>query len=261
MRNVRLCIAYDGTDFAGWQRQPSRLTIQGCIENALGQVLGHTPVLNGSGRTDSGVHAVGQIANFHTDNPIPCPNLIRALNGTLPSAIRVLDAREAVAGFHERYDARVKVYRYRILQTSICPPFLGRFVYHCTRKLDYSRMDRAAKLIEGRRDFTSFAAAADRGGGTNGQGAALRPHQDASSIRTVFSSRIVWKPRTSVLLYEVHGNGFLHHMVRNIAGTLIEIGAAERDPGDILGLIEARDRRAAGPTAPARGLCLVRVEY
>ena len=158
--------------------------------------------------------------------------------------------------FHARHDARRKVYRYRILQAPICPPFLGRFVYHCTRALDCSRMDRAAKLIEGTRDFTSFAAA-----GCRGHTAAPRSCQDRSRIRTVFSSRVVWKPRTSTLVYEVHGNGFLHHMVRNIVGTLIEIGAAERDPTGISGLIEARDRSAAGATAPARGLCLMRVEY
>ncbi|MGH9327264.1 MAG: tRNA pseudouridine(38-40) synthase TruA [Terriglobia bacterium] len=255
MRNLRLRIAYDGTDFFGWQRQPDRPTIQAVIEAALARRLASPVSLTGSGRTDTGVHAAGQIANFHTENSIPCRNLARALNDTLPLSIRILEALEAPPAFHARYDARAKVYRYRIFQASICPPFLARFVHHCPRHLDYARMRKAARLIEGRRDFTSFAGAEielDRAPGSP---------SPRSKIRTVFSSRVIWRPRASLLLYEVRGDGFLRHMVRNIAGTLIEIGNGQRSPTEISQLLEARNRSMAGPTAPARGLSLTKVEY
>ena len=260
MRNLRLCIAYDGTDFSGWQRQPSQPTVQGCIEAALEKTLGSPAAVTGSGRTDAGVHAAGQVANFHTENPIPCPSLMQALNHTLPSSIRVLEAREAASDFHARYDARAKIYRYRILQAAVCPPFLARFVHHAARPLDRFRMERAARLIEGTHDFTSFAAKNSEPCGTEQRGGS-GSSRGKSNVRTVFSSRVIWRPRTSLLIYEIRGSGFLRHMVRNVVGTLIETGSGGREPGDILRLIEARDRSAAGPTAPARGLCLVKVEY
>lgn len=260
MRNLRLSIAYDGTDFFGWQQQPNQPTIQGCIEAALEKILGHQVNVRGSGRTDAGVHAAGQVANFHTENPIPCLNLRHALNHRLPLSVRILGAEEAGMSFHARYDARRKIYRYRILLASICSPFLARFVHHCTRPLDRSRLNQAARLIEGKHDFTSFAGA-DSKPCENPQNTVSGSSGEKSKVRTVFSSRVVWRPRTSLLVYEICGNGFLRHMVRNIAGTLIEIGSGERDPGDIPRLIAARDRSAVGPTAPARGLCLVKVEY
>ncbi len=261
MRNLRLRIAYDGTDFSGWQRQPGQPTVQGGIEAALEKILGHPAALTGSGRTDAGVHAAGQVANFHTENPIPNRNLLRALNDTLPSCIRILRAREAEPAFHARYNARAKVYRYRILQAAICPPFLARFVHHCPRRLDHALMNRAARLIEGKHDFTSFAAADFELTGAPLDDRKPGPSPKRSKVRTIFSSRVIWRPRTSLLLYEVRGDGFLRHMVRNVAGTLIEIGSGERDPEGISRLLEASNRALAGPTAPARGLCLVKVEY
>jgi tRNA pseudouridine38-40 synthase len=293
MRNICLTIAYDGTDFHGWQRQPDKPTVQICLEAAIGNILGSPVTLWASGRTDAGVHALDQKANFKTGKPIPCPNLVKALNDVLPSTIRVKEAREVADGFHARYDVRSKTYRYRIHQAPICSPFLSRFVYHYPYPLDRSRMARAAKLLEGAHDFTSFAAA-------NAQTAAspevLRePHLRAAPevvhnrdsealggndrlpaqpsesrraipdsgcmVRTIFSSRLFWRPRASVLSYKVCGNGFLHHMVRNIVGTLLEVGRGKLTPQDVLTILEARDRSKAGPTAPAQGLCLVKVEY
>ncbi len=260
MRNLRLTLAYDGTDFSGWQRQPNQPTVQGCIEAALENILGDRVTITGSGRTDAGVHAAGQVANFRTGNRIPCSNLGKAINHVLPASVRVLDVREAAPDFHARYDARAKIYRYRILQAAVCPPFLARFVHHCTRPLDHSRMDCAARLIEGTHDFTSFAAKDSDACGTARSGGE-ETSGGTSKVRTVFSSRVIWRPRTSLLIYEIRGSGFLRYMVRNIVGTLMEIGNGEREPGDISRLLEARDRGAAGPTAPALGLCLVKVEY
>lgn len=258
MRNFRLLIAYDGTDFSGWQRQPDRATIQGQTEMALERILGSAVTVIGAGRTDAKVHASGQVANFFTAKTIPCSNLRKALNDVLPAAIRILKVEEATPQFHARYDARVKVYRYRIFQGPVCPPFLARFVHRLPRKLDAARMDEAARLIEGRHDFTSFAAA-------DPEGSKCRTDRTAtcekSRVRCIYSSHVVWRPRTSLLVYEVRGDGFLRHMVRNIAGTLIEVGAGQREPGDIRRVLAARDRAAAGFTAPANGLCLVRVDY
>ena len=251
MRNLRLLISYDGTDFFGWQRQPDRPTIQGRIENALQKILGAPVDVMASGRTDAGVHASGQVANFRTDNPIPCSNLRKALNNALPPAVRVLDAREAPEDFHARFAAHAKVYRYRILQTETCSPFLARFVHHLPRPLDLPRMEQAARLIVGRHDFTSFAA----------QDGGEPPQSKESKIRSVYSSRFFLRPRASLMVYEIRGDGFLRHMVRNIIGTLIEVGEGRRAPADIRRLLAARYRPAAGSTAPACGLCLVKVEY
>ena len=158
MRNIRLLIAYDGTDFHGWQRQPNALTVQECLESAIERILGEKAQVWGSGRTDAGVHALNQVANFKTDCPIPCENLVKALNDALPPTVRIKDAHEVSAKFHARYDVRSKTYRYRILQAPVCSPFLWRFVWHYPFPLDGERMAEAAKLFEGEHDFTSFAA-------------------------------------------------------------------------------------------------------
>jgi tRNA pseudouridine38-40 synthase len=277
MRNLRLLIAYDGTDFHGWQRQPNTLTVQECLESAMGRILGEKAQIYGSGRTDAGVHALNQVANFKTDCPIPCENLVKALNDTLPPTVRIKDAQEVSARFHARYDVRLKTYRYRILQAPICSPFLWRFVWHYPFPLDGERMGEAAKLFEGEHDFTSFAAMegsageescsnarADRDGPRRESQSAREPaaHKiDTVMVRRIFTSRILRRPRTSMLIYEVSGNGFLHHMVRNMVGTLMEVGRGKLEPSSILRILNARDRTMAGPTAPAQGLCLVRVEY
>jgi tRNA pseudouridine38-40 synthase len=261
MRNLRLHIAYDGADFCGWQYQPQKPTIQGCLEEALTKTLGGERVrLIGSGRTDAGVHAAGQVANFRTECPIPCENLRKALNDALPPTIRVLQVLEAPLDFHARYDARAKTYRYRILQAPVCPPFLSRFVYHEPCPLNHRGMAQAAKLIEGRRDFASFAASDARSDRSTGKDKPAN-RQSKSNIRTVFSSCFFWKPQTKLLTYEVRADGFLQHMVRNIVGTLLLIGRGRLAPEDILNILIARDRSQAGPTAPAQGLWLIKVEY
>ncbi len=284
MRNIRLVLAYDGTDFHGWQRQPNLPTIQECLESAVEKVIRERVVVWGSGRTDAGVHASHQVANFKIQCGIPCENLLKALNNLLPLAVRVKEASEVDQAFHARYHVRAKTYRYRILQAPSCSPFISRFVWHYDpHPLDRKRMAEAARLIEGEHDFTSFAASegsADVSTDTNPLGLPTLPgepsdadlgrsasakHQkggdSTSMVRTIFSSRVLWRARPRILIYEVCGNGFLHHMVRNMVGTLVEVGKGRLEPADIAKILKARDRRLAGRTAPARGLCLVKVEY
>jgi tRNA pseudouridine38-40 synthase len=250
-RNLRLLLAYDGTEFHGWQRQPNLATLQLCLEDAIAGIVGERVKLYGSGRTDAGVHALGQVANFSTSCGIPGVNLQKALNNVLPPTVRVRRVDEAPPDFHARYAVRSKTYRYRILQSEVCSPFLWRYVWHHPHPLDRRLMAEAAGAVVGEHDFTSFAAAGP--GGEND----LEP----SMIRTIFSSRILWRERTSMLAYDVRGSGFLHHMVRNLAGTLAEVGRGRLQPDDITRILRARDRSTAGPTAPAQGLCLMRVEY
>jgi tRNA pseudouridine38-40 synthase len=253
MRNIRLVVSYDGTDFHGWQRQPCALTIQEVLQAALAGITGGKPKLNGSGRTDAGVHAAGQVANFKTLCPIPCHNLVKALNTSLPAAIRVRKADEVAEDFHARYSVKSKTYRYRILQSAVCPPFLARYVYHHPYPLDLRAMAKAAGFLSSEHDFTSFAGSdpADRG----------RKKRDGANVRRVFHSRLVVREKLSMVVYEICGSGFLHHMVRNIVGTLLEVGGGKLAPADIPAILEARDRSKAGPTAPASGLWLVKVEY
>jgi tRNA pseudouridine38-40 synthase len=277
MRNIRLLIAYDGTDFHGWQRQPNALTVQECLESAIERILGERAQVYGSGRTDAGVHALNQVANFKTDCPIPCDNLVKALNDALPPTVRIKEAHEVSPQFHARYDVRAKTYRYRILQAPVCSPFLWRFVWHYPFPLDSERMAEAARLFEGEHDFTSFAAVdgscaeeehqglskeqntSRLDSGSEGQPGACKI--EIAMVRRVFASRILRRPWTSMLIHEVSGNGFLYHMVRNMVGTLLEVGRGKLEPSDIIRILNARDRTMAGPTAPSQGLCLVRVEY
>ncbi len=270
MRNIRLVVAYDGTDFHGWQKQPNARTVQGELEAAVERIIGERTKVWGSGRTDAGVHALNQVANFKTACRIPCSNLVEALNNLLPPTVRVKEASEVPEDFHARYHARSKTYRYRILQAPICPPFIWRFVCHYPYPLDRRRMAEAARWLVGQHDFTSFAGSdVERGSGEPGgrlehhEGAPLRGAAEGRGdmVREIFSSRLLWRPRTSMLIYEVRGSGFLHHMVRNLVGTLMEVGKGKLAPQDVRRILEARDRTLAGPTAPARGLCLVRVEY
>jgi tRNA pseudouridine38-40 synthase len=250
MRNIRLDLAYDGTDFHGWQRQPVAPTIQGCLEEAIQKLTGASVQVYGSGRTDAGVHALHQVANFQTVSTIPGPNLVKALNDLLPPTVRVKAADEVAPTFHARYDVRSKTYRYRILQTPVCSPFLWRFVFHHPYPMDRARMAEAAQVFPGEHDFTSFAGAGEQD-----------DEESKSMVRVIFRSRLLWRPRTSMLVYEVSGNGFLHHMVRNIVGTLIEVGRGKLAPRDVPRILAALDRTQAGPTVPAQGLCLVKVEY
>ncbi len=265
MRNIRLTLTYDGTDFHGWQRQLSLPTIQETLETVIERVTGAKARVWGSGRTDAGVHALNQVANFKTDCPIPCPNLVKALNDVLPPTIRVKAAEEVQESFHARRHARSKTYRYRILLAPVCSPFLWRFVCHYPYPLNRAAVAEAAPLFEGTHDFTSFAAS-EEDDAASVETDEVRPTEGASTtkrgmVRTIFTSRLIWRPKTSMLIYGVRGNGFLHHMVRNMVGTLLEVGRGKLAPADILKILKAKDRTLAGPTAPAQGLCLVRVEY
>jgi tRNA pseudouridine38-40 synthase len=259
-RTIRLVLAYDGLAFHGWQRQPGFETVQVCLEEAAARIMGEPVKVFGSGRTDSGVHALGQVAHFTTSCPIPVRNLRTALNQILPPEIRVRRSEEASAGFHARYAARSKIYRYKILQAPICSPFLWRYVWHYPHTLDRNRMAKAARALLGEHDFTSFAASAQPESDLGDQGASP-VRQAKSMVRRITASRILWSKQRRILAYEVEGNGFLHHMVRNIVGTLVEVGRGVIDGCDIVRILRARDRTAAGPTAPAQGLCLVRVDY
>lgn len=251
MRNLKLTLAYDGTDFRGWQVQPDAPTVQGTLALAIGRITGEKVLPQGSGRTDAGVHALAQVATFETESIIPAGNFVVALNDILPTSIRVHAADEVPLDFHPRKSARTKTYRYRIYREAICPPFLVRYVWHYPYPLDEPAMREAAPLVEGEHDFTSFAAVdPERGRAEN---AAI------SNIRRILSSG--WRKEASELIYEVTGSGFLHHMVRNLVGTFLLVGKRTLTPQDMTTILEAEDRSAAGATAPASGLYLVNVEY
>jgi tRNA pseudouridine38-40 synthase len=250
MRNFKLVLSYDGTDFAGWQVQPDTATIQATLATAIGRVTGENVLPQGSGRTDAGVHALGQVASFSIESPIPAKNLMVALNDILPASIRVLEATEVPAEFHARKSARAKTYRYRIFRGDICPPMVARYVWHYPYPLDEGAMRDAAKRVIGEHDFTSFAAVDPERGRDDGE---------VSNVRTIFSSN--WERTGDELVYTVGGNGFLHHMVRNLIGTFILIGKRTLKAEEIPLILTARSRAAAGATAPASGLYLVSVEY
>jgi tRNA pseudouridine38-40 synthase len=256
-RNLKLTIAYDGAPFSGWQIQPGRATIQGEIASAIERITSEKVLPQGSGRTDAGVHAVGQVATFLTESSIPTENFTKALNSILPGSIRILDTEEVHAGFHARHSATGKTYRYRIFRESILSPFLRDYVCHHPYPLDEAAMLRATRFVEGQHDFTSFAAVdPDRA-----QRLAETDDQDApTNVRRIFSS--AFHRNAEELVYEVSGNGFLHHMVRNLVGTFLLVGKGTLRPEDIATILEARSRSAnPGATAPAAGLYLVRVEY
>jgi len=251
-RNLKLTLAYDGADFHGWQVQPHRQTIQGELIAALERITGERAVPHGSGRTDAGVHAFAQVANCQIDSPIPTAGLQMALNGALPPAIRVLAVEEVAPDFHARYSARGKTYRYRIHRGAICPPFLARYVTHHPWPLDETAMSAAAAEVVGEHDFTSFAA-------VDPERREREADNSSNNIRTIFQSQFVRE--ADELVYTVRGSGFLHHMVRNLVGTFLLVGKGTLLPGDVARILLARDRSAAGATAPASGLYLVNVEY
>jgi tRNA pseudouridine38-40 synthase len=249
MRSLKLLLAYDGTDFSGWQVQPGAATVQGTLASAIGRVTGETVLPQGSGRTDAGVHALAQVATFATQSPIPAENLVTALNDVLPSTIRVLEADEVPAEFHARKSARAKTYRYTIFRGAICPPFRARYVWHYPYPLDEAVMQQVAGCVVGEHDFTSFAAVDPERG----------REEEVSNVRKIFCS--TWQRQADELIYTVRGSGFLHHMVRNLVGTFLPVGKGTLKPSDLPRILEARSRSAAGATAPASGLCLVSVEY
>ncbi len=240
MRRIRIRLAYDGGAFHGWQVQPGLPTIQGALEEILTEMEGAAVHVAGSGRTDAGVHALEQVAAFSLNNPIPLPNLRRAVNRLLPPAIRVLSTEEVPPEFHPRFDAKAKLYEYRIVRSEVCSPFEWPYALHHPFPLDEERMARMARVFQGEHDFTAFAAADDRDA------------EGRSKVRTVYSSEL--ETQGSRMFYRVRGSGFLKHMVRNIVGTLIEAGRGNIADLDSLPL-------KSGATVPAKGLFLVKVDY
>jgi tRNA pseudouridine38-40 synthase len=239
-RRIRILLAYDGTGFHGWQVQPGLPTIQGTLEQVIAEIEGAPVHVAGSGRTDAGVHATGQVAAFRIGNPIPLPNLRRAVNRLLPPAIRVLSVEEAEPDFHPRFDAKAKTYEYRIFRGEVCDPFEWRYVHHYPYPLDEARMVEFARAFEGQHDFSAFAAADERDA------------EGRSKVRTIYSSTL--EEHAGRMIYRVRGSGFLKHMVRNLVGTLIEAGKGNL-PGEV------RFPEKCGPTVPAKGLFLIGVEY
>jgi tRNA pseudouridine38-40 synthase len=244
LRRIKITLAYDGGGFHGWQVQPGLPTIQGTLEEIVGGMEGRPVQVAGSGRTDAGVHALEQVAAFSLENPIPLPNLPRAVNRLLPPAIRVLAAEEVHPDFHPRYDAKAKTYEYRILRGETCSPFEWPYVYHYPYPLDEERMQKMAPVFAGEHDFTAYAAADESDARSEAEG--------KSKVRTIFDSTL--RRDGERLIYQVRGSGFLKHMVRNLVGTLI--GAGKGNIADVTAL-----PGRCGPTAPAKGLFLARVEY
>jgi tRNA pseudouridine38-40 synthase len=247
MRTIKITVSYDGTEYHGWQVQPDLPTIQAALEEVVAGIEGAPVQVAGSGRTDAGVHALAQVAAFSISNPIPLPNLCKAMNSVLPRDIRVLTAEEVAADFHPRFAAVAKTYEYRILRAGICLPFDRHYVHHYPYPLDESRIIDAAPLLEGEHDFTAFAASDDR------------DELGRSKVRNVFSSKV--EKCGDRLIYRVRGSGFLKHMVRNIVGVMLETGKGNLTGDDIRARLQPGCGIPAGPTAPARGLFLVSVEY
>ncbi|MCU1260901.1 MAG: tRNA pseudouridine synthase [Bryobacterales bacterium] len=247
MRRLKIAVAYDGTDFHGWQVQPGRATIQRALQEILSGIDGKPVLVAGSGRTDAGVHARAQVAAFTLENGIPPVNLRKAMNRLLPPSIRVLSVEEVGESFHPRFDAVAKTYEYRIFRGEVCDPFTWRYVHHHPYPLNTELMEATAPLLEGEHDFSAFAAS--------------DPKEDRgrSKVRRIFSSQLAVSP--DWLVYRVRGSGFLKHMVRNIAGFLLETGKGNAGPELLLEMLTPGCAVKAGCRVPAKGLTLVSVEY
>ncbi len=280
----KLTLSYNGSGFHGWQVQPGLLTVQGTLAQALARITGVPVLPQGSGRTDAGVHALAQVASFTLPVTLPPANLQRALNHLLPVSLRVLAAEILPPGFHARHSARRKHYEYRIferrppgsLTERICSPFLAPFAWDCPWPLDIARLQQAAALLLGTQDFTAMASArrelAQRPGQrTDGSHGVSSPAGSTPAapnpVKTIYSAAWI-KAEThtgphaeALLLFNICGSGFLHHMVRNLVGTMVEIGRGALDVEDLPAILRSRNRSNAGPTAPACGLYLRAVEY
>ncbi len=259
-RNLKITLAYDGSEFHGWQIQPELQTVQGILAEGLERITGENVLPQGSGRTDAGVHALAQVASVKLESPIPERGLMVALNDVLPPAIRIRSVEEVEESFHARHSAKAKTYKYRIFRDDICPPFLARYVYHDPYPMNEEAMMRASEHVVGSHDFTSFAASdpyrAARMTEVKPEAVGASVAYAPSNTRTIYSS--LWMRSNDELVYTVRGDGFLHHMVRNLVGTFLQIGKGSLRASDVPEIIRARDRSAAGPTAPASGLYLVK---
>ncbi len=245
MRNIKLVIEYKGTHYLGWQVQPKGPTVQGVIEEKLALITGEAVYLIGSGRTDSGVHAFGQVANFKTKNQLNVHSIQRALNSLLPPDIVIQRAEEVEEGFHARKQSKSKVYEYRILNRNLRSAFHHKYAWHLPQNLDLEEMREAARILIGEHDFSSFRSV----------GSPTR-----TAIRRVI--RAEWKKgREGLIRFEIEANGFLKQMVRALVGTLVEVGKGKIDSEEFHKILESKDRKMAGPTAPAHGLFLKEVKY
>ena len=245
MRNIRLLIEYNGTNYQGWQVQPKGPTVQGMIEEKLALITGETVHLIGSGRTDSGVHAFGQVANFKTKSQLNIHSIQKALNSLLPPDIVIRRAEEVEEGFHARKQSKSKVYEYRILNRELRSAFHHEYAWHIPQKLDLEEMRKATRVLIGEHDFSSFRSV----------GSPTR-----TAIRRVI--RAEWKRgRDGFIRFEVEANGFLKQMVRAMVGTLVEVGKGKIDSEEFQKILNSKDRKKAGPTAPAHGLFLREVKY
>jgi len=267
-RVLKLTVAYDGTDYVGWQRQSNGVSIQALLEDALAPIEGGPVTVVGAGRTDAGVHALGQVASVRLASRLEPGVVERALNARLPPDVRVRGVADAPPDFHARFSASSKLYRYRIRQAPIAGAFEHRYVWHVPQALDAAAMDAAARALVGRHDFSSFQGSGSDVETTERTILALRVEEADAALRPG-SGR---PDRESggagdgdeqgrLITLEVEADGFLRHMVRVIAGTLVEVGLGRWTPADVAAALAARDRRRAGPTAPAHGLFLVRVRY
>lgn len=245
MRNIKLTIEYDGKDFNGWQKQPNKLNIQGTIEKAIEAITGEIVDLQASGRTDSGVHSLGQVANFKTNSNIPIEKIPIALNTNLKKSILIKSAEEVDEKFHSRLSCKRKTYRYVINNSKNGTAIYRNLETHIPMKLDIERMKKAVKFFEGEHDFKAFKAS-----GTSSK----------SSIRTIFKAEVIEKPDEKIWI-ELTGSGFLYNMVRIISGTLVEVGLGKIEPEEIKNIIKSQKRENAGKTLPPQGLYLVSVEY
>jgi tRNA pseudouridine38-40 synthase len=247
MRTLKLTVQYDGTDFVGWQRQSNGIAIQALIEDALAPIEGRAVTVHGAGRTDAGVHALGQVASATLSTALEAPALARALNAVLPPAVRVLAVEDMDEAFHARFSARSKTYEYRIVNAPLVSAFLHRYVWHVPRPLDLEVMRTAAGALVGRHDFAGFQGAGS---------------EVTSTERTILDLDLDDGGGFDLpLVVRVTGDGFLRHMVRNIVGTLVEVGCGRWDPWRLVAVLDSRDRRDAGPTAPPQGLFLTQVTY
>jgi tRNA pseudouridine38-40 synthase len=251
MRHFKLTIAYDGTDFHGWQIQASKPTIQGEIVNVLHRITQESIVLHGAGRTDAGVHALGQVGSFRTQAALSAEEFQRALNALLPPTIRIVNAEEVGPDFHARWSARGKIYRYRLYRGKVVPPMLWRYVLHYPFPLDEDAMRAAAARFVGTRDFASFAASTG----------SEEDDKERSTEREIYSAELVRSADNEELIFTVRGRSFLRYMVRKMVGTLLDVGRGKLKPEDIDMLYELRDRSKSGPTVPPQGLCMVEVEH
>jgi tRNA pseudouridine38-40 synthase len=251
MRYLRITIAYDGTDFHGWQMQSAKPTVQGEIVSVLRRLTQENIALHAAGRTDAGVHALGQVGSFRTQSGLSTEEFQRALNAILPPSIRIVGVQETGPDFSARWSAKSKIYRYRLYRGKVVPPMLWRYVLHYPFPLDEDRMRNAAARFVGSHDFAAFAASTG----------SEEDDRERSTVREIYATELVRSADNEELVFTVRGRSFLRYMVRKMVGTLLDVGRGRLTPDDIDRLFEIRDRSKSGPTAPPQGLWMISVEH